>query len=49
MVGVRLHKDDLAALDQWVEMQPDHPSRPEAVRRLLKLALTLPDSPPPRS
>jgi len=28
-----------AALDAWIDAQPDQPSRPEAVRRLLEKAL----------
>jgi hypothetical protein len=31
----------LAALDQWIARQSDMPSRPEAVRRLLVLGLTV--------
>lgn len=36
---VRLQPDQLAALDRWIEVQPDKPSRPEAVRRLLAKGL----------
>jgi len=33
---VRLQPDQLAALDHWIEQQPDpKPTRPEAVRRIL--------------
>ncbi|GAY19716.1 hypothetical protein SFOMI_0236 [Sphingobium fuliginis] len=39
MVGVRLQPDDLAALDAWVEAQDGEPSRPEAVRKLMRLGL----------
>jgi hypothetical protein len=39
MVGVRLQPDQLAALDAWIEHQPDSLSRPEAVRRLIELGL----------
>lgn len=35
MIGVRLQPDQLAALDAWIAGQPDQPSRPEAVRRIL--------------
>lgn len=38
-VGVRLQPDDLAALDAWIAAQADAPSRPEAARRLLRIAL----------
>jgi hypothetical protein len=34
-VLVRLHDDMLARLDAWRGEQPDNPSRPEAVRRIL--------------
>jgi hypothetical protein len=39
LIGVRLHPDDVAALDAWVSSQADQPSRPEAMRRLLRAAL----------
>lgn len=36
LIGVRLQPDQLAALDAWIDAQPEpKPSRPEAVRRLL--------------
>lgn len=38
-VVVRMQPDRLAALDDWIAMQPDQPTRPEAVRRLLEKAL----------
>ncbi len=38
-VAVRIRRPLLNALDAWREAQDDKPSRPEAVRRLLKLAL----------
>jgi hypothetical protein len=41
LVGVRLQPDPLAALDAWIAAQPDTPSRPEAVRRLLGRALAI--------
>jgi hypothetical protein len=40
LVGVRLQPDQLLALDAWIELQPDpRPTRPEAIRRLLKQSL----------
>ena len=34
---VRLQPDQLAALDHWIEAQPDpKPSKPEAIRRLIE-------------
>lgn len=36
---VRLQPDLLTALDEWATNQPDAPSRPEAVRRLVAKAL----------
>tara|TARA_A100001391_G_scaffold184290_2_gene152056 strand:- start:428 stop:628 length:201 start_codon:yes stop_codon:yes gene_type:complete len=39
MIGVRLHPADLTALDAWIAGQGDQPSRPEAVRKLIRLAL----------
>jgi len=39
LIGVRLQPDDLAALDAWRLKQPDNPSRPEAVRRLIQKGL----------
>jgi hypothetical protein len=44
MVGVRLQPAPLADLDAWREKQPDLPSRPEAIRQLLKLALNMEDN-----
>jgi hypothetical protein len=38
-VVVRLHKPQIAALDQWIIKQDDRPTRPEAIRRLLERAL----------
>ena len=32
LVGVRLHPDQLAALDKWIGQQPNQMSRPEAIR-----------------
>jgi len=39
MIGVRLQPDNLAGLDAWIARQPDAPSRPEAIRRLIERAL----------
>jgi hypothetical protein len=39
-VQVRLHHDQLAALDAWIARQPEpKPTRPEAVRQILAGAL----------
>jgi len=38
-VMVRLHSDQMADLDAWSERQDDRPSRPEAIRRLVTIAL----------
>jgi hypothetical protein len=38
-VGVRYPPGQLAALDTWAASQPDQPSRPEAIRRLVDEAL----------
>lgn len=34
-VGVRMQPSELAALDAYIAKQPDDPSRPEAIRRVL--------------
>jgi hypothetical protein len=39
LVGVRLQPDQLAALDAWIEVRPEKPTRPEAVRTILREAL----------
>lgn len=39
LVGTRLQPEELDALDAWREQQPDKPSRPEAMRRLMMEAL----------
>lgn len=41
LVGTRFHEDSLARLDEWRQQQFDNPSRPEAIRRLLDVALTV--------
>lgn len=38
-IGVRIPPQELAALDDWRRRQPDLPSRPEAIRRLVGKAL----------
>jgi hypothetical protein len=41
LVGVRLPPPELAALDEWIAKHAEpRPSRPEALRRLAKYALT---------
>ena len=37
---VRLQPEDLAALDAWIAARGDNPSRPEAVRTLIRLGMT---------
>jgi hypothetical protein len=39
LVGVRLQPDDLAAVDEWAAEQDGQPTRPEAIRTLLRQAL----------
>lgn len=38
-IQVRLQPAELNYLDHWCTQQPDQPSRPEAIRRLIKIAL----------
>lgn len=40
VIGVRMHPDQLASLDKWIETQRDKPQRPEAIRRLVAAALS---------
>ena len=40
LIGVRLHRADLSNLDRWISNQAEKRTRPEAIRVLLKLALT---------
>lgn len=40
MIGLRLHDDLLDPLDAFIAAEPDAPSRPEAIRRILKARLT---------
>src|SRR4029450_3982363 len=39
LIGLRLEPGALARVDRWAASQKDHPSRPEAVRRLVELGL----------
>jgi hypothetical protein len=39
---VRLPDAVLEAADKWASKQPDQPTRPEAIRRLVELGLQLP-------
>jgi hypothetical protein len=39
LVGVRLQPDELEAVDQWRDDALGRPSRPEAIRRLIKRGL----------
>jgi hypothetical protein len=39
LIGVRLHGPQIKAIDQWAAAQPDSPSRPEAIRRLIDAAI----------
>ncbi|ATP20400.1 hypothetical protein BV87_19805 [Sphingobium yanoikuyae] len=38
-IMVRMPAGDVAELDAWIAVQPDQPSRPEAIRRLMKAGL----------
>jgi len=40
-IGVRVDDDLLKRLDDWRRKQEDVPSRPEAIRRLMEMALKL--------
>jgi hypothetical protein len=39
-VGLRLYPGLERRVDQWAFRQPDKPGRPEAIRRLIEIALT---------
>lgn len=41
-IGLRVPPDELAAIDGWITRQKEELSRPEAIRRLVKLALKKP-------
>ena len=41
-VIVRFPPSELNSLDKWIAQQPDHPSRPLAVRRLVEQGLGSP-------
>jgi hypothetical protein len=40
-VGLRLYPDLEQQIDAWASKQVDKPGRPEAIRRLLELALAI--------
>jgi len=40
-VGLRLYPNLEQRIDAWASKQPDGPSRPEAIRRLIELALAI--------
>jgi hypothetical protein len=44
LIGVRLQARELEAIDDWRRGQPDLPTRPEAIRRLVTQARTLADA-----
>jgi hypothetical protein len=47
VIGVRLYPEMQAELDAWIAAQPDpKPSQPEAIRRLMEVALSGQRSPP---
>ena len=39
LVGTRLQPELLAKLDAWRKEQPDLPTRPEAIRRIIEQAV----------
>jgi hypothetical protein len=39
LIGVRMQPDELADLDSWIADQESELSRPQAIRRLVKLGL----------
>jgi hypothetical protein len=41
LVGVRLQPEDLSELDDWISEQDESFTRPEAIRRLVELGLTV--------
>ena len=44
-IGVRMLDDRIATVDAWIAMQEDELSRPEAIRRLVELGLTVKSKP----
>ena len=38
-IHLRVVPADIAAIDAWIAKQPDKPSRPEAIRRMIELVL----------
>ena len=38
-IGMRWHEPDLKLIDNWRRQQADLPDRPQAIRRLVELAL----------
>ena len=40
-IQVRIQPGRLAVLDAWIQRQEDRPSRPEAIRRLFELGLSV--------
>jgi len=36
---VRMHEEQLAAIDEWIDAQDEKISRPEAIRRLVEIGL----------
>jgi hypothetical protein len=48
LVGVRLQPEPLRLLDAWAAKQDDHPSRPDAIRRLMEIGLSAPAEKIPR-
>src|SRR5580692_8926266 len=49
LIGMRWHASVLEKIDGWRRRQNDAPSRTEAIRRLVELALAGMQSPHPRS
>jgi hypothetical protein len=44
LVGTRFQRDLLDAVDAWRKRQPDLPTRPEAVRRLVEIGMVANES-----
>lgn len=49
LIGVRFQLPEMSSLDRWIAVQSDHPSRPEAIRRLVRQALASADESRPTS